>query len=170
MHLTMKQIKKIEELKKEGKKIKLEYLQAKKDSELAKEQERQATKHVLDNNIFVCADEWGIDGQHKGNRITDPQLDYLIDEKICLNDFLPKLQKAYKDLFNIDNPINCSYPYSFEEKYWKLEKEYFKIATKFLTILGHEREAEQLNSAIDGYIKKEFVKQLTSINDSFLNE
>lgn len=168
MKLTYKQTKQLEELKKEGKIIKNDYFNAKEEYEKAKERELKAIQHVLDNNIFVYAETYEKANEYKGERITNPKEDYLIEESIYIDEFLPKLQQAYITLFNIDNPLNFVYTHPFQEKYYKLEKQYLKIAVNFLSISGHGDYAEKLNKDIDEYLKEEYRIQLLEINNEYL--
>ncbi len=169
LKLTAKQEKQIDVLKQEGIQIKNKYLKAKIDLETAINQEQQAKQCVLDNNIFVCAEYIeGTRGHNKGDRITNPKLDFLIDEEIFENEFMPKLQQAYKVLFNIENPLEFDYVYPFKQNFWELEKQFLKIATRFLSLAGQEQTAEQLNKKIDGYLKDSFKEQLLKINNDFL--
>lgn len=162
--LNHEQEQQIDILRSEGIIIRQEYLKSKLNSKRAKEQENQVTQYVLDNNIFVYDEKW----DKAGERITDYQADFLINEEIYINEFLPKRQEAFKILFNIDNPLDFAYVYPFQEKFWEVEKQFLKIATKFLSLVGYETEAEQLNKSIDGYLKDSFKEQLLKINDNFL--
>lgn len=54
--LDIEKVQQIDELKRKGKKIKVNYLQAKQALEKAEQQEKQAIQYVLDNNIFVYAE------------------------------------------------------------------------------------------------------------------
>lgn len=107
----------------------------------------------------------------KGDIITDTRLDYLIDNidnEIYTSEFSPKLQQAFKTLFNIDNPLHFTYTYPFQRKYWSFETQYLKVAIELLNILGDRDNAERLNKAIEGYLQDDIKQKLMNLNDDLL--
>jgi hypothetical protein len=165
LRLTKKQEEMLHLLRLDGLRREIELHEATEEYNKAAETEKAVQQYVIDNNEFFNS----MDGDpEKGNRITDASLDYLIDEEIFASDYLPKVQKAFKELYNIDNDLNFVYSEPMRERKVKAQIAYDMISVDFLRICGNVKEAETLEKAIKGYMRKEMKDRLDRMNADFL--
>lgn len=165
MKFTHEQLEEIRSLKKEGQELKKKHDASKEVYKQACRQEVDAKQKVLDEHIFLIEDN--IRELKKDTRITNPRIDFLMSEA-DFKEYLKYYQKALKDLFNLDIEYNCSHAGEKLGDYLKAEKEYLKIAPRFIRAMGRIEEATIIESRIDGYLKEEFKQKLIKYNNQFV--
>ena len=166
MQLTKKQEEMLYILRLDGLRREIEMHEASKAFKEAQEIEKTVQQYVIDNNEYY-ADVESRDSMH-GERITDGGLDFLMNEEVFANDYLPKVKAAYKTLYGIDNPLNFVYSEPFRVKAHKAEQDYLMIAVDFLKISGRP-EAATLEKAVKEYMRKDLKEKLMNITAQFIN-
>lgn len=169
LKLTKSQEEMLYLLRLDGLKREIEWHEAEEAYQKAKEIERTVHQYVVDNNeYYISGMEHEILEMKNGDRVTDEFDMCMIDQEIFENDFLPKVKTAFKELYNIDNPLNFVYSHPMFERKIKAERAYHMIAVDFLKISGRP-EATQLEEAIKGYLNPKLKERLMTINKNFIS-
>lgn len=167
--LTKKQEEMLYLLRLDGLRREIELHEAEEAYKRAQEIEKAVSQYVVDNNEYYISQlEHDMPEMKNGDRVTDEFDMCMIDQEIFENDFLPKVKTAFKELYNIDNPLNFVYSHPMFERKIKAERAYHMIAVDFLKISGRP-EAAQLEKAIKGYLNPKLKEQLMTINKNFIS-
>ena len=164
LRLTKKQEDLLYLLRLDGLRREIELEEAKASYKKAAETEKAVQQYVIDYNEYFAALEYS--DEMNGKRITDQRSDFMMSSE-SFNDYLIKINTAYKEIYGIDNPINFVYSEPFRERLQKAEREYMMIAVDFLKIAGSP-EAQLLEKAVKSYIKDEHKKRLFELTDNFI--
>ena len=167
LKLTKKQEELLYLLRLDGLRREIELEEAKAAYAKADEIEKAVKQYVIDHNEYY-ADLRDGDSMN-GERITDQRDDFMMNESVFGNDYMPKVQAAFKELYGIDNPLNFVYSEPFRAARWAAEREYMMIAVDFLKISGRQEEAAQLEKAVKGYLNPKLEAQLLNIIRNFIN-
>lgn len=166
MKFTNEQSKHIESLKAIGIKKEHAYQDAAIALEKAKGIEKCVQQYVIENNEYFV----DIDGDpENGERITSGSCDYMMNDEIFKGDYLPKCQKAFKDLYGIDHNAEKVYSWPAQQAYWSAEKEYYMVGVEFLRIGGQQDYADTLEEFIKGYIPSHEKAKLNMITNGFIH-
>lgn len=126
------------------------------------ETEKAVAQYVVDNNTYIIdpklketnPEEYQMyfEFNHNSEHITSQNEAYSMCEELYMNDYLPKLQMAFKCLYNIDNPYNFVYSSTFRKEQRNAEQKYLHIIVELLELNGEHEKA------------KEFEEELKHIN------
>lgn len=165
--LSKEQHEQITALKLEGLalKIKAEYLFD--EWKKAEEREKNVEKSAIMEKVFVYEEDFC--DKKKGERITRAFDSYCMGEDIFKKEYLPIMQKKWQELYGLEYPLNYTPTFSeYHRPYLQAQKEYRKIAVRFLEICGRTDEAKKFDEMLNGYLPEKYADRLDKLNDQFL--
>lgn len=166
LQLTEKQGEQIEALRGEGLAL-LREAEARRDAWKAAEQREKAVEQAaIMAKAFTYADDYEDEnGNRKGERITDPADAWSMGEDVFMREYLPIVKEKWRELYGLDYPLDYSPTFTeYLRPYLDAQKEYRKIAVRFLRILGRDKEADEMEKALNGYMRESLAQQLDELN------
>lgn len=138
--------------------------------EAAEQRDKAVHQAAIMEKVFTYAEDFeGENGNRKGKRITDPADALDMGENVFMREYLPIVRDKWLELYGLEYPLNYTPTYSeYCLPYLKAQKEYRKIAVRFLHIIGHDKEAEELEKALNGYMRKSLSERLDKITEQFI--
>lgn len=168
--LTAEQGEQLEKLREEGLQL-WANINAKREALEAAEQREKAVKQAaIMEKVFTYADNSeDEDGNRKGRRITDANDAWDMGEEIFMNEYLPIVQSKWRELYGLEYPLNYSPTFTeYRRPYLDARTEYRKIAVRFLRIVGKTDEADEMERALNGYMRESLAERLDKINEQFI--
>lgn len=168
--LTAEQGEQLEKLREEGLQL-WANINAKREALEAAEQREKAVKQAaIMEKVFTYADNSeDEDGNRKGRRITDANDAWDMGEEIFMNEYLPIVQRKWRELYGLEYTLNYSPTFTeYRRPYLNARTEYRKIAVRFLRIVGKTDEANEMERALNGYMRESLTERLDKINEQFI--
>lgn len=167
LNLTAEQETRIHELRLEGLALKIKVEHLREEWEQAKEREKNVNTKALEEKAFFY--ERDFCGMKAGERITDEFDAYCMGEEIFMNEYLPIVQRKWKELYGLEYPLNYTPTYEqYHFPYLQALKAYRKIAVRFLQIVGKNGIAKQFTEMLNSYLPDKYAKRLDEINEKFV--
>lgn len=167
LNLTAEQETQIHALRLEGLALKLKAEQLREEWEQAKEREKNVNAKSLEEKVFTYEKDFC--GIKAGERITDEFDAYCMGEEIYIKEYLPIVQRKWKELYGLEYPLNYTPTYEqYHFPYLQALKAYRKIAVRFLQIVGKTGTAKQFAEMLNGYLPEKYAKRLDEINEKFV--
>lgn len=168
--LTAEQSEQIAKLREEGLQLWVEMDTCREAWEAAEQREKAVEQAAIMAKVFTYADDYEDEnGNRKGERITDPSDAWDMGEEIFMNEYLPIVQRKWRELYGLEYPLNYSPTFTeYRRPYLNARTEYRKIAVRFLRILGRNKEADEMEKALNGYIRESLAQRLDEVNDRFI--
>lgn len=170
MTLTAEQGERIAKLREEGVRLWVEMDTCREAWEAAEQREKAVEQAAIMEKVFTYAnnseDE---DGNRKGRRITDAVNAWEMGEDIFMREYLPIVQSKWRELYGLEYPLNYSPTFTeYRRPYLNARTEYRKIAVRFLRIVGKTDEADEMERALNGYMRESLAERLDKINEQFI--
>ena len=166
LQLTKQQREQIKALRGEGLAL-LREAEARRDAWKAAEQREKAVEQAaIMERVFTYADDCeGKGGNRTGTRITDAGDAWHMCDEIFTREYLPIVKEKWRELYGLDYPLDYSPTFAeYKRPYLDAQKEYRKIAVRFLRILGRDKEADKIEKALNGYMRESLAQQLDELN------
>lgn len=170
LNLTEQQGEQIAALREEGLALRLEVEARRIAWEAAEQREKAVEQAAIMAKVFTYADDYEDEnGNQKGERITDPSDAWSMGEDVFMREYLPIVQSKWRELYGLEYPLNYSpTPTEYRRPYLNARTEYRKIAVRFLRILGHDKEADEMEKALNGYMRENLGEHLDKITEQFI--
>ena len=168
--LTAEQGEQLEKLREEGLQL-WANINAKREAlEAAEQREKAVEQAAIMEKVFTYADNSeDEDGNRKGRRITDAVNAWDMGEEVFMREYIPIVQGKWRELYGLEYPLNYSPTFTeYRRPYLDAQKEYRKIAVRFLRIVGHDKEADEMEKALNGYMRENLAQRLDELNDRFI--
>ena len=82
-----------------------------------------------------------------------------------MREYLPIVKAKWRELYGLEYPLDYSPTFTeYRRPYLDTQKEYRKIAVRFLRILGRGKEADEMEKALNGYMRESLAQQLDELN------
>lgn len=168
--LTKKHREQIEALRGEGLALLREAEARRIAWEAAEQREKAVEQAAIMAKVFTYADDYEDEnGNRKGERITDPADAWSMGEEVFMREYLPIVQNKWRELYGLEYPLNYSPTFTeYRRPYLDAQKEYRKIAVRFLRIVGRDKEADEMEKALNGYMRESLAQRLDEVNDRFI--
>lgn len=168
--LTAEQGEQIAKLREEGLQLWADMNAKREALEAAEQREKAVEQAAIMEKVFTYADNSeDEDGNRKGRRITDAVDAWEMGEDIFMREYLPIVHNKWRELYGLEYPLNYSPTFTeYRLPYLNAQTEYRKIAVRFLRILGHDKEADEMEKALNGYMRESLAKRLDEMNDRFI--
>lgn len=168
--LTAEQGEQIAKLREEGLRLWADMNARREALEAAEQREKAVEQAAIMEKVFTYADNSGDeDGNRKGRRITDAVDAWDMGEEIFMNEYLPIVQRKWRELYGLEYPLNYSPTFTeYRRPYLNARTEYRKIAVRFLRIVGKTDEANEMEKALNGYMRESLAERLDKINEQFI--
>ena len=164
--LTKQQCEQIKALRGEGLAL-LREAEARRIAWKAAEQREKAVEQAaIMERVFTYADDCESNGGNgTGARITDARDAWRMCDEIFTREYLPIVKEKWRELYGLDYPPDYSPTFAeYQRPYLDAQKEYRKIAVRFLRILGRDKEADKIEKALNGYMRESLAQQLDELN------
>ena len=103
-------------------------------------------------------------------RITSEKRDYAMSEKAFEEQYLPLIQRFWKELYGRDYPLNYTPIYKeFFAPMKKAKEDYYSLAADFLELLGRKGEAVDLRKHLRAYLPQAIEQQVEKALDDFIS-
>lgn len=170
LNLTEQQGEQIAALRDEGLALRLEVEARRIAWEAAEQREKAVEQAAIMEKVFTYADDYEDEnGNRKGERITDPADAWSMGEEVFMREYLPIVQNKWRELYGLEYPLNYSPTFTeYRRPYLDAQKEYRKIAVRFLRIVGKTDEADEMEKALNGYMRESLAERLDKINEQFI--
>lgn len=170
LNLTEQQGEQIAALRDEGLALRLEVEARRIAWEAAEQREKAVEQAAIMEKVFTYADDYEDEnGNRKGERITDPADAWNMGEEVFMREYLPIVQSKWRELYGLEYPLNYSPTFTeYRRPYLDAKKVYRKIAVRFLRIVGHDKEADEMEKALNGYMRESLAQRLDEVNDRFI--
>ncbi len=147
------------ELKIKGLALKLKLEIAKKEYEQAKKREENIHQFAIVAKDFFTDD---------GKLINNGKLSYMICKE-QEQDFYKVVKDKWLSIYGLDYPINYSPTFTeYGKPYYTALKEYRALAVDLLKITGHEKEAQEMQKALNTYISPTLAERLDKLTDTWI--
>lgn len=168
--LTAEQGEQIAKLREEGLQLWADMNAKMEALEAAEQREKAVEQAAIMEKVFTYADNSeDEDGNRKGRRITDAVDAWDMGEEIFMNEYLPIVQSKWRELYGLEYPLNYSPTFTeYRRPYLNARTEYRKIAVRFLRIVGKTDEADEMEKALNGYMRESLAERLDKINEQFI--
>lgn len=168
--LTAEQGERIAKLREEGLQLWADMNAKREALESAEQREKAVEQAAIMEKVFTYADDFGDeDGNLKGRRITDAVNAWEMGEDIFMREYLPIVQSKWRELYGLEYPLNYSPTFTeYRRPYLNARTEYRKIAVRFLRIVGKTDEADEMERALNGYMRESLAERLDKINEQFI--
>lgn len=168
--LTAEQGEQIAKLREEGVRLWVEMDTCREAWEAAEQREKTVEQAAIMDKVFTYADNSEDEnGNRKGERITDPADAWSMGEDVFMREYLPIVQSKWRELYGLEYPLNYSpTPTEYRRPYLNARTEYRKIAVRFLRIIGKTDEADEIEHALNGYMRESLAERLDKINEQFI--
>jgi len=166
LQLTEKQGAQIAALRDKGLALMFEVEARRNAWEAAEQREKAVEQAAIMARIFTYADDCdGKDGNRKGTRITDAGDAWHMCEEVFMREYLPIVKAKWRELYGLEYPLDYSPTFTeYRRPYLDTQKEYRKIAVRFLRIVGCDKEADEMEKALNGYMRESLAQQLDELN------
>lgn len=170
LNLTEQQGEQIAALRDEGLALRLKVEVRRIAWEAAEQREKAVEQAAIMAKVFTYADDYEDEnGNRKGERITDPADAWSMGEEVFMREFLPIVQSKWRELYGLEYPLNYSPTFTeYRRPYLNARTEYRKIAVRFLRIVGKTDEADEMEKALNGYMRESLAERLDKINEQFI--
>lgn len=170
MTLTAEQGERIAKLREEGVRLWVEMDTCREAWEAAEHREKAVEQAAIMEKVFTYADNSeDEDGNRKGRRITDAVDAWEMGEDIFMREYLPIVHNKWRELYGLEYPLNYSPTFTeYRRPYLNARTEYRKIAVRFLRIVGKTDEADEMERALNGYMRESLAERLDKINEQFI--
>ena len=170
LKLTEQQGEQIAALREEGLALRLEVEARRIAWEAAEQREKTVEQAAIMAKVFTYADDYEDEnGNRKGERITDPADAWSMGKEVFMREYLPIVQNKWRELYGLEYPLNYSPTVTeYRRPYLDAQKVYRKIAVRFLRIVGHDKEADEMEKALNGYMRESLAQRLDEVNDRFI--
>lgn len=157
-------------LREEGIALRLEVEARRIAWEAAEQREKAVEQAAIMEKVFTYAGDFEDEnGNRNGERITDPADAWNMGENVFMREYLPIVQSKWRELYGLEYPLNYSPTFTeYRRPYLDAQKEYRKIAVRFLRILGRNKEADEMEKALNGYMRKSLSERLDKITEQFI--
>lgn len=168
--LTAEQGERIAKLREEGVRLWVEMDTCREAWEAAEQREKAVKQAAIMEKVFTYADDFEDDGgNRKGRRIVDASDAWDMGEDIFMREYLPIVQRKWRELYGLEYPLNYSPTFTeYRRPYLDARTEYRKIAVRFLRIIGKTDEADEIEHALNGYMRESLAQRLDEVNDRFI--
>lgn len=168
--LTAEQGERIAKLREEGVRLWVEMDTCREAWEAAEQREKAVKQAAIMEKVFTYADDFEDDGgNRKGRRIVDASDAWDMGEDIFMREYLPIVQRKWRELYGLEYPLNYSPTFTeYRRPYLNARTEYRKIAVRFLRIVGKTDEADEMEKALNGYMRESLAERLDKINEQFI--
>lgn len=168
--LTAEQGEQIAKLREEGVRLWVEMDTCREAWEAAEQREKAVKQAAIMAKAFTYADDYEDEnGNRKGERITDPADAWSMGEDVFMREYLPIVQSKWRELYGLEYPLNYSPTFTeYRRPYLNARTEYRKIAVRFLRIVGKTDEADEMEKALNGYMRESLAERLDKINEQFI--
>lgn len=168
--LTAEQGEQLAKLREEGLQLWADMIARREAWEAAEQREKAVEQAAIMEKVFTYADDYEDEnGNRKGERITDPADAWSMGEEVFMREYLPIVQNKWRELYRLEYPLNYSPTFTeYRRPYLDAQKEYRKIAVRFLRIVGHDKEADEMEKALNGYMRESLAQRLDEVNDRFI--
>lgn len=168
--LTAEQGEQIAKLREEGVRLWVEMDTCREALEAAEQREKAVKQAAIMEKVFTYADNSeDEDGNRKGRRIVDASDAWDMGEDIFMREYLPIVQRKWRELYGLEYPLNYSPTFTeYRRPYLNARTEYRKIAVRFLRIVGKTDEADEMEKALNGYMRESLAQRLDEVNDRFI--
>lgn len=138
--------------------------------EAAEQREKAVKQAAIMEKVFTYADDFEDEGgNRKGRRIVDASDAWDMGEDIFMREYLPIVQRKWRELYGLEYPLNYSPTFTeYRRPYLDARTEYRKIAVRFLRIIGKTDEADEIEHALNGYMRESLAERLDKINEQFI--
>lgn len=170
LNLTEQQGEQIAALREEGLALRLEVEARRIAWEAAEQREKAVEQAAIMEKVFTYADDYEDEnGNRKGERITDPADAWSMGEEVFMREYLPIVQRKWRELYGLEYSLNYSPTFTeYRRPYLNARTEYRKIAVRFLRIVGKTDEADEMEKALNGYMRESLAERLDKINEQFI--
>lgn len=170
LNLTKQQGEQIADLRDEGLALRLEVEARRIAWEAAEQREKAVEQAAIMEKVFTYADDYEDEnGNRKGRRIVDASDAWDMGEDIFMREYLPIVQSKWRELYGLEYPLNYSPTFTeYCRPYLNARTEYRKIAVRFLRIVGKTDEADEMEKALNGYMRESLAERLDKINEQFI--
>lgn len=168
--LTAEQGEQLAKLREEGLQLWADMIARREAVEAAEQREKAVEQAAIMEKVFTYADDYEDEnGNRKGERITDPADAWSMGEEVFMREYIPIVQGKWRELYGLEYPLNYSPTFTeYRRPYLDAQKEYRKIAVRFLRIVGHDKEADEMEKALNGYMRESLAQRLDEVNDRFI--
>lgn len=168
--LTAEQGEQIAKLREEGLQLWADMIARREALEAAEQREKAVEQAAIMEKVFTYADDYEDEnGNRKGERITDPADAWSMGKEVFMREYLPIVQSKWRELYGLEYPLNYSPTFTeYRRPYLDAQKEYRKIAVRFLRIVGYDKEADEMEKALNGYMRESLAQRLDEVNDRFI--
>ena len=170
LNLTEQQGEQIAALREEGLALRLKVEARRIAWEAAEQREKAVKQAAIMEKVFTYADDYEDEGgNRKGRRIVDASDAWDMGEDIFMREYLPIVQRKWRELYGLEYPLNYSPTFTeYRRPYLNARTEYRKIAVRFLRIVGKTDEADEMERALNGYMRESLAQRLDELNDRFI--
>lgn len=168
--LTAEQGEQIVKLREEGLRLWADMNTRREAWETAEQREKTVEQAAIMEKVFTYADEFEDEcGNRKGRRIVDASNAWEMGEDIFMREYLPIVRNKWRELYGLEYPLNYSPTVTeYRRPYLNARTEYRKIAVRFLRIVGKTDEADEMERALNGYMRESLAERLDKINEQFI--
>lgn len=168
--LTAEQGEQLAKLREEGLQLWADMIARREALEAAEQREKAVEQAAIMEKVFTYADDFEDEGgNRKGRRIVDASDAWDMGEDIFMREYLPIVQRKWRELYGLEYPLNYSPTFTeYRRPYLDARTEYRKIAVRFLRIIGKTDEADEIEHALNGYMRESLAERLDKINEQFI--